>query len=82
MGLWHQRVFSGINFLPTWDQFSPFQYSEMFGFNHKDNIKSKRLWGVTVFICLLVNPQTKLDSCSKTNRSCSINSTQHLIPHV
>lgn len=42
MGLWHQRVFSGINFLPTWDQFSPFQYSEMFGFNHKDNIKSKR----------------------------------------
>lgn len=47
MGLGHQRVFSGINFLPTWDQFSPFQYSEMFGFNHKDkernlSIKSKR----------------------------------------
>ena len=41
MGLWHQRVFSGINFLPTWDQFSPLQYSEKFGFNHKDKIKSK-----------------------------------------
>ena len=42
MGLWHQRVFSGINFLPTWDQFSPFQYSEKFGFHHKDKIKLKR----------------------------------------